>query len=82
MDDLRRLLLEATRVVAAVTMPGAVIFAVWGRELLRLWVGRSFVGSYWTLVVLSLGYLSRLRRLRIERPVHEVAVKRFLPYKP
>jgi O-antigen/teichoic acid export membrane protein len=57
MDDLRRLLLEATRVVAAVTMPGVVIFAVWGRELLRLWVGRSFVGSYWTLVWLSLGYL-------------------------
>jgi O-antigen/teichoic acid export membrane protein len=57
MDDLRRLLLEATRVVAAVTMPGVVIFAVWGRELLHLWVGRSFVGSYWTLVWLSLGYL-------------------------
>jgi O-antigen/teichoic acid export membrane protein len=57
MDGLRRLLLEATRVVAAVTLPGAVILAVWGRELLRLWVGRSFVGSYWTLVVLSLGYL-------------------------
>src|ERR1039458_3838474 len=25
---------------------------------------------------------SRLRRLRIESPAHEVAVKQFLPYKP
>ena len=25
---------------------------------------------------------TRLRRLRIESPVHEVAVKPFLPYKP
>jgi O-antigen/teichoic acid export membrane protein len=57
MDDLRRLLLEATRVVAAVAMPGVVIFAVWGRQLLALWVGRSFETSYWTLIVLSLGYL-------------------------
>jgi O-antigen/teichoic acid export membrane protein len=57
MDDLRRLLLEATRVVAAVAMPGVVVFAVWGRQLLALWVGRSFETSFWTLVVLSLGYL-------------------------
>ena len=57
MDDLRRLLLEATGVVASVAMPGAVVFIVWGRQLLRLWVGRSFEGSYWTLVVLAMGYL-------------------------
>ncbi|MGA2805129.1 MAG: oligosaccharide flippase family protein [Acidimicrobiales bacterium] len=57
MDDLRRLLLEATRVVAAVAMPGVVLFAVWGRQLLALWVGPSFVTSYSTLIVLSLGYL-------------------------
>jgi hypothetical protein len=25
---------------------------------------------------------TRLRRLNFERPVHEVAVRRFLPYKP
>jgi len=56
MHDLRRLLLEATRVVAAVAMPGVVIFAVWGRQLLHLWVG-PFESSYWTLVVLSIGYL-------------------------
>jgi O-antigen/teichoic acid export membrane protein len=56
-DDLRRLLLEATRMVAAVGMPGVVIFAVWGRQLLALWVGRSFEASYSTLVVLSIGYL-------------------------
>jgi O-antigen/teichoic acid export membrane protein len=56
-EDLRRLLLEATRVVAAVAMPGVVMFAVWGRQLLALWVGRSFQTSYWTLVVLSIGYL-------------------------
>ena len=57
MDDLRRLLLEATRVVASVAMPGVVVFAVWGRQLLALWVGRSFVTSDSTLIVLSLGYL-------------------------
>ena len=57
MDDLRRLLLEATRMVAAVAMPGAVVFAVWGRQLLALWVGPFFVASFWTLVVLSIGNL-------------------------
>ena len=56
MHDLRRLLLEATRVVAAVAMPGVVIFAVWGRQLLHLWVG-PFESSYWTLVTLSIGFL-------------------------
>jgi O-antigen/teichoic acid export membrane protein len=57
MDDLRRLLLEATRMVAAVAMPGAVVFAVWGRQLLALWVGPFFEASFSTLVVLSIGYL-------------------------
>ncbi|MGA2527531.1 MAG: oligosaccharide flippase family protein [Acidimicrobiales bacterium] len=57
MDDLRRLLLEATRLVAAVAMPGVVVFALWGRQLLALWVGRSFESSLSTLVVLSIGYL-------------------------
>jgi O-antigen/teichoic acid export membrane protein len=57
MNDLRRLLLEATRVAAAVAMPGLVVFALWGRQLLALWVGRSFVTSYSTLIVLSIGYL-------------------------
>src|SRR5208283_3778823 len=56
-EGLRRLLLEATRVVAAVTMPGVVLFAIWGRQLLALWVGPSFESSYSTLVVLSIGYL-------------------------
>jgi hypothetical protein len=26
------------------------------------------------------GYLTRLRRLNFERPIHEVALRRFLPY--
>ena len=57
MDDLRRLLLEATRLVAAVATPGLVVFALWGRQLLGLWVGHSFESSFWTLIVLSMGYL-------------------------
>jgi O-antigen/teichoic acid export membrane protein len=55
--DLRRLLLEATGVVAAIAMPGVVIFAAWGRQLLILWAGHSYRSSYATLVVLSLGLL-------------------------
>ncbi len=56
-SELHRLLFEATRLVAAVVMPAVVVFALWGRQLLSLWVGRSFVPSYSTLVVLSLGML-------------------------
>jgi len=55
--ELRRLLLEATRVVSAVAMPAVVVFALWGRQLLTLWVGPSYRSSYSTLVVLSLGLL-------------------------
>lgn len=55
LGDLRRLYLEATRVVASVTMPGAMLFALWGRQLLKLWVGRSFESSYSTLIVLAIG---------------------------
>jgi hypothetical protein len=32
--------------------------------------------------VLTVPVQTRLRRLKIESPVHEVAVKPFLPYKP
>lgn len=55
--ELGRLLTEATRMMGIVVMPGVVIFAVWGRQLLTLWVGRDFASSYPTLVVLSIGMM-------------------------
>ena len=43
--------------MAAVAMPAVVVFALWGRQLLTLWVGPTYRSSYSTLVVLSLGLL-------------------------
>jgi len=56
-EDMRRLLIEATRMIGVIVMPGVVIFSLWGRQLLDLWVGHSFSSSYPTLVVLSFALL-------------------------
>ncbi len=53
--QLCRLLSEATRMVLVVTLPFLLVLVLWGRQLLRLWVGPSFEGSYSTLCVLTLG---------------------------
>ena len=58
MARLRRLLSEATRMVLVATLPFLVVFALWGRQLLRLWVGPSFAASYSTLWVLTLGIIA------------------------
>ena len=55
---LQRLLMEATRVVAACICPFLVLFMLWGREFLNLWVGSGFASSQPTLVVLVVGMLS------------------------
>ena len=55
---LRRLLLEATRVVAACILPFVVLFVLWGAQFLRLWVGPGLESSAPTLVVLVIGMLS------------------------
>jgi O-antigen/teichoic acid export membrane protein len=55
--ELGRLLTEATRMIGIVVMPVVVIFVLWGRQLLSLWVGHDFVTSYPTLVVLSIGMM-------------------------
>jgi O-antigen/teichoic acid export membrane protein len=55
---LRRLLLEATRVVTSFIGPFVVLFALWGAQFLRLWVGPSLMSSAATLVVLVIGMLS------------------------
>jgi O-antigen/teichoic acid export membrane protein len=57
-DGLRRLLLEGTRVVTIVIGPFFVLFALFGRDFLRLWVGPSLESSAPTLVVLVLGMLA------------------------
>lgn len=56
-SELSRLLTEATRMIGIVVMPAVVVFALWGRQLLTLWVGHDFAGSYPTLVVLSIGMM-------------------------
>jgi O-antigen/teichoic acid export membrane protein len=57
-DGMRRLLLEATRVVTIVICPFFVLFALWGDQFLRLWVGPTLVSSAGTLLVLVLGMLA------------------------
>jgi O-antigen/teichoic acid export membrane protein len=58
LSGLRRLLLEATRVVVSCTGPFVILFMLWGSAFLRLWVGPSFAASATTLVILVLGMLS------------------------
>jgi O-antigen/teichoic acid export membrane protein len=55
---LHRLLLEATRVVTVFIVPFVVLFLLWGRQFLGLWVGPSLESSAPTLVVLVIGMLS------------------------
>ncbi|TMM02081.1 MAG: hypothetical protein E6G10_11075 [Actinobacteria bacterium] len=57
-EGLRRLLIEATRVVTLFVCPFLVLFAVWGTDFLRLWVGPSLEGSAATLVALVFGILA------------------------
>ena len=57
-SGLRRLLLEATRVVVSCTGPFVILFMLWGSAFLRLWVGPSFAASSTTLVILVVGMLS------------------------
>ncbi|MGO9754008.1 MAG: flippase [Solirubrobacteraceae bacterium] len=55
---LRRLLLEATRVVTSFIGPFLVLFLLWGGQFLTLWVGPSFASSAPTLDVLVVGMLA------------------------
>jgi O-antigen/teichoic acid export membrane protein len=55
---LRRLLMEATRIVTLFVCPFLVLFGLWGEQFLGLWVGPGLVSSASTLVVLVAGMLS------------------------
>jgi O-antigen/teichoic acid export membrane protein len=57
-EGMRRLLMEATRVVTIVICPFVVLFALWGDQFLRLWVGPTMASSAATLLVLVLGMLA------------------------
>ncbi len=57
-ESLRRLLLEATRVVVIVVSPFLVVAGLWGDQFIHLWVGDGFPDSHVTLVVLLLGMLA------------------------
>jgi O-antigen/teichoic acid export membrane protein len=57
-DGLRRLLTEATRVVAIVISPFVVLFALWGHQFLTVWVGPDLSSSADTLVILVVGMLA------------------------
>jgi O-antigen/teichoic acid export membrane protein len=51
----QRLLLEGVRMSAVVLGPFAVLAALWGHQLMRLWVGRQFEASAPTLAVMAIG---------------------------
>jgi O-antigen/teichoic acid export membrane protein len=55
---LSRLLLEATRVITCFILPFLVLFLLWGRQFLALWVGPSLSASAPTLDVLVFGMLA------------------------
>ncbi|HSW96466.1 MAG TPA: oligosaccharide flippase family protein [Candidatus Saccharimonadales bacterium] len=54
-QKLQRLLKESTRVTTITMIPFLIVFLVWGRDYITLWVGKQYVFSYPTLVVLTIG---------------------------
>ncbi len=54
-STLQRLLKESTRVTAITMLPFVIVFFVWGRDYITLWVGKSYISSYYTLIVLTIG---------------------------
>jgi O-antigen/teichoic acid export membrane protein len=52
---LQRILLQSVRITLVVLGPFTVLAALWGSQLLRLWVGPTFESSAPTLFVMALG---------------------------
>lgn len=52
---LQRLLKESTRVTTITMIPFVIVFMIWGRDYITLWVGKSYVTSYYTLITLTIG---------------------------
>ncbi len=52
---LQRLLKESTRVSAISMIPFLIVFILWGKDYITLWVGKQYISSYPTLVVLTIG---------------------------
>jgi O-antigen/teichoic acid export membrane protein len=59
-EDLRELLLSATRLLGLLSVLGGVLLLVDGRPLLRLWVGNDLVSAYPLVAVLAFGYMINL----------------------
>ncbi|HSW89029.1 MAG TPA: oligosaccharide flippase family protein [Candidatus Saccharimonadales bacterium] len=54
-SKLQRLLKESTRVTTITMIPFLIVFLIWGKDYITLWVGKQYVFSYPTLVVLTIG---------------------------
>lgn len=52
---LQRLLKESTRVSSLSMIPFLIVFILWGNDYISLWVGKQYISSYPTLVVLTIG---------------------------
>jgi len=57
---LQRLLCESTRVSAVTLLPAMIVFAAWGKDFIRCWVGPQYLSSYPTLLILGSGVFATL----------------------
>jgi O-antigen/teichoic acid export membrane protein len=57
-DSLQRLLIEATRFSSIIMFPVIVAIVAFGKSFITLWVGKHFISSYPSLIVLSIGIMA------------------------
>jgi len=59
-EELQKLLLRSTRLLALLSLLGGVLLLVDGRALLQIWVGPELTSAYPLLAVLAVGYTINL----------------------
>jgi O-antigen/teichoic acid export membrane protein len=57
LKTLQRMIIVSTRVVALTSFPVAILFLVWGEEVISLIFGPEYVGAAGALAILSIGQL-------------------------
>ncbi len=64
-EELRDLLVTATRYATAIALPMIVFLAVMGGPVLAVWMGRDYPEAHWVLVALALGNLTVVAQMPV-----------------
>lgn len=64
-EELRELLVTATRYAAAISLPMIVFLTFMGAPVLAVWMGKNYPDAHWVLVVLALGNLTVVAQMPV-----------------